>query len=1040
MKKLTAIFIICCFLLAYIPALSYDSLNPEYDNETAFLKAIGLITNEFIPEEKISKAEFLSIVMTMLFKDTDFAVPDEIQKPFYDVDISHPFYGTVKAAKDLGIVQGNTGALFMPDSEINFDIALTILLNSLNYKLHAQSAGGYPSGYLYTAKQIGILKEITITQDTITKAEAAKLIYNSLFTSCVVTSELTENGFNLSVDASKTVLWEKFKIKEYDAQIVDNGFSSLYGNSIQDEKRIVLKNLKNDESILAFISDSQITNLLGYRIKAFVKFDTETYRNEIVYYNISKNVKTVSLNASDIFNISNGTIEYETDTNSGKYQKYNIGQTPTVVLNDTCYYTYNTITDVIPKDGIITLIDNNSDGRYEILSILSFNVYTDKLNGTARNIVVDRINTENDTIYCKLNAFSNLSLDDTKCTYKILSDTAEITSLSDIKAYDIISVAQAPVQVMQKSHYILYVKRQPVIAAIESISESTKELFTENETLIVSDSLLQIKKNFIGNILLNKEIKLYLDVTGKVAYSESINSQSKNYAYLIGIGYENSLENSLIVKIFTKEGEIKVLPLASKVKIDSIYHTTTGSAETALKKRPSGSTTSSVSRPIIFKENSKGEITEIETDTPNYSLNTGEYTPYTTQTHIKYSIDEISDSNAFKAAYRTFRLTEYKESTASFDGKFIITSDTLILGVPDIDMYGIDRGIEFSADQPATSALTLTPALAKLYEYPIEDKYYRILSIDSLSNVYSYDVQAYDVDADTGIAGLVVIRGNSDTTYYGNVPYNSSFKMAVYLKTTEAYDEETQTIQTKVYWTTDGENIESAIVNKDELLYSYKYLFDGCSTNHTDNTVNGVPPCEIYQAFKGASNYSKEPVEALAPGDIVRIMTKKGKLSHIERVVNLSKIDNTVCTNLYPTNLRYPYSPNLSGINANSETYGMPNDVRAYWAGPNNTYSITLAKPNSLSSSMVRCIIGQKKFTDINLSNPSTYQEAYLDLSSAPIVHVKLLKNGTVKAEKSDISCIKTYQETGNLNSVTNFVMKSADYKVEQLFVIETEV
>ena len=39
--------------------------------------------------------------------------------------------------------------------------------------------------------------------------------------------ELTEDGFNLSVDASKTVLWEKFIIKEYDAQIVDNGFSSL---------------------------------------------------------------------------------------------------------------------------------------------------------------------------------------------------------------------------------------------------------------------------------------------------------------------------------------------------------------------------------------------------------------------------------------------------------------------------------------------------------------------------------------------------------------------------------------------------------------------------------------------------------------------------------------------------------------------------------------------------------------------------------------------------------------------------------------------
>lgn len=78
--------------------------------------------------------------------------------------------------------------------------------------------------------------------------------------------------------------------------------------------------------------------------------------------------------------------------------------------------------------------------------------------------------------------------------------------------------------------------------------------------------------------------------------------------------------------------------------------------------------------------------------------------------------------------------------------------------------------------------------------------------------------------------------------------------------------------------------------------------------------------------------------------------------------------------------------------------------------------------------------------THVNLTNASTYQEAYINLSSAPIVHVTLLKDGTVKAEKSDISCIKTYQETGDLDTVTNFVMKYNDYRVEQIFVIDKEV
>ena len=336
MKKITAVFIICCLLLVYIPAFSFDSTEQNYTDEIAFLGAIELITYEFAPEEKISKAEFLNLVMTMLFKDTDFSNPDGADKPFSDVEASHPYYGAIKAAKDLGIVQGNRSALFTPDSEINYDIALTILLNSLNYKLYAEAAGGYPSGYYYIAKQIGILKDITVSENTVTKGETAKLIYNALFADCVITSEFTQDGFNLTVDSNTNILWEKFKIKEYDAQVIDNGISSLYGDSIQDDKRVVLKNLHNDESILAYISDNSIIDFLGYRIKAFVKFDTETQRNEIIYYNISKNVETVSLKTSDIFNIANGIIEYQEDSGSSKYKKYNIGEAPTVILNDTC--------------------------------------------------------------------------------------------------------------------------------------------------------------------------------------------------------------------------------------------------------------------------------------------------------------------------------------------------------------------------------------------------------------------------------------------------------------------------------------------------------------------------------------------------------------------------------------------------------------------------------------------------------------------------------------------------------------------------------
>lgn len=1039
LKRITSILLLSSIILLSAGTAVSSQDETLYDNELAFLQAIHLIPDEFSVAEKITKTEFLNIVMKMLYNDMDFSLVDGPETLFQDVDNTHPYYDVIKASKDLGIIQGDASAFFYPDSEIKADIAVTILINALNYKLYAEKDGGYPTGYFSVAKDIGLLQSVAINEDTITKNIAVKLIYNALFVDYVVVTEMTEIGFDLKIDRESNILWEKMKIKEYDAQIIDNGFSSLYGDSINDETRIILQNVKNDENIIAYSNGTDIANYLGYRLKIFVKTNEETSRNEVVYYSSNKSVKKESLKGANIVDVTNGYIEYERDAEANKFDKYKIEQSPTVILNGVCFYQYDSISDIMPKDGIVDIVDNNSDGTYELIHILSFNVYTDNLKGTARNIVVDRINLQAQIIYCKLNSLANLELDDTKTSYRIISSD-DIYSLEDIMPYDVISIAQAPALTNQKTHYILYVTRQSISGNITQISAQNNEVYVNNTPYMLSDSLTSIKQNYIEKLPFDTNISFYFDALDNIAYTSNFSIQTKNYAYLIGIEYGDSFGGELRIKLFTKEGEIKVLPVSSNAKVDAVSYNNLKDIENAIRQRPSGSTASNISRPIIYKENSNGEITNIETDTPNYPLNTGEYTPYTVQTHIKYSMDEIVDTNALKAAYRAPMTTEYKAKSSSFDGKFVITSDTLIMNVPDIDTYGLDRAIEYSPDQVATAALTLSPKLAKLYENPLEDKYYKIMPVTSLDYIYFYDAQAYDIDPDTGVAGLVVLRGKTNAIYYGNVPYDSSFKMSVFLRTTEVYDEESDCILTKIYWTEDGTEIFSTVTDKNELLFSYKYLLDGCNPNHTDNTVNGVPPCEIYQAFKGSSNYSKAVIEPLEAGDIVRIMTKKGRLSHLERVVDISRIDTTMCTNMYPTNQRYLYSSNLTGINSYQETYGMPNDVRAYWAGHNNSYSITLAKPNAISGSTVKSFIGQKKFEDIDLSKPNTFTEAYLKISDIPIVHVKFLKDGSVKVALSDLSCIKTYQDTKDLNTVTNLVMKYMDFRVEQLFVIDKEV
>lgn len=1027
MKKLICLALCVAVLLGSFGAFAVTAADDgatDWSAELELLSKLGVLTPDFEPVFTVERGELCAILVNCLYPGSDFS-NDSQEAVFADVTAETPFYHEIKACKALKIINGAPDNTFSPARRVTANEIITMLLNAMQYTPYAEAKGGYPSGYLAAAYEIGLLKGVNIGEE-MTGGVIAKMIYNALFADLVTIGSVTENEINLKVLPDKNLLSERLGIEEYDARVIDNGITSLTGDSISDSQRIVLRVTNTGEKITAYVNDSDIAQYLGSRLKVFVKYDKESGRNEVLTYYDHKSSSETMLNADRVINVTADYIEYEKEPDATDYRKISLNKEGAAVVINGIHKVEYTPEDLNPDDGFLRIIDCDGDNRADFIEVFSFNIGENGQKVPQRNLVAANINAAEGYIGCKFNPSMGITLDESKCDYRIVN-SGEIKNLSDIAENDVVSVAQAPEAIDNKDFYFLMVNRQTVEGAISSV-ESEQKIVVEDTAYPVSDSILSVKSRFLQTLPLGEKAMFYLDCTGKIAYMDGAASQSKEYAYLIGLTNEGGLE-SLKGKFFLKTGEVKVLEFRNKVKVDGVSYSDPDQIAQALIKRDPASKASAIngapadeyeknySRPVILKTNAEDIITEIDTDNPNTEGST-DINYYTSEYFLKYSNEEVEDSSALKAGYRAPRTTEFLlRNSCSLSGRFYVTADTVIMNVPDIDIYGLDqytaycsnagdRNLNYDKDNNP-----LNYRMLKMYERPKEDTNYQILSSASLSYLYSFDIQGYDIDPDTGVAGLAVVRGRTDTFRYGtNYVYND-LNMAVFLRTADVYDEAKDKRVKKIYYTTNGSDEMSAVADTDDMLFSYKYLIEGCAAGDTP--------------------YGKA-VAPLKKGDIIRVTRTGSNLAHLERVFHLDQIETTAqAAGLYPSNPRSMYSTNLGGIDT------MPNDQRAFYNGPVSQYTLTVAYPKSVSGSNLTTYLSRSTPNKIVLEDPKTYLMQTGDISAASILTVNIDPvTGEVKTKTGTTADIKTVDETKELNKASVVIQFRYDHSCPQVIVI----
>jgi len=591
-KKLTS-FILTAFMMLGFSASSFafvpsDAQDSSYKEAIEVLGALEIMVGDaesgaFRPNDTIKRSEFAKVAVTSIGMEN---IADSSKHPtkYPDVVGNHWANGYINVATNQGIIIGDDEGNFRPDDTITYAEAATVLVRLIGHTPAAEKKGGFPSGYVTVATQTGITKNAVASNDSaVLRGMVAQMTANALNAKKM---EQTNFGSDESYQVvDKTLLSDELSTNVIYNQITAVGTSSLTGVGTLKNNEIKI----GDEVYeVADKAISQARKLLGFNVEAYVKEDEAG--DKIVVLAREQKGKNASMKIStlDIESVTQDTnvlVEYWED-------KENDRDTKEAVIAADAKYVFNgqaidfNISELRPAAGSLTLLDRNRDDVYDVVFIENYENYVVEEVIASSNRITDK--------YGKPSLVLDPENDDIKF---VITRGGQEIKVSDLKEWDVLSVAKS---------------KDGSIVIVEVTTEKVTGKVTEKhaDKFVIGDGEYRVAANYPDELNLNDEGTFYLDKDGNIAAVDATSALSSNYAYLTGAELTTGFDQRLNIKVFDKNGEVKIIKSTKKIKVNNTANKTPAEALDALKV--SGEVAPAL---ITYETNSDGELIQIATAT-----------------------------------------------------------------------------------------------------------------------------------------------------------------------------------------------------------------------------------------------------------------------------------------------------------------------------------------------------------------------------------------------------------------------------------------
>lgn len=452
MKRVLSIVISIALILTAVTAAA----EADYPETAARVCGLGIMGNDdngdFRAEDKITRAEFTAVICRMFLydniggQDTGFA----------DVPSSHWASGYIAAAHGMGWINGSGDGLFMPEADITYGEAVKILVCALDYDLTSDDIK-FPGGYISIAAALGMTKNAPGVSETITRAQTAVLIDNTLDV-----NPLEWKNNEKLVKSDKTlyrILSDRKDMEHIRGILTETGNLSMTGEK-EPDKFVTVEGVR-------LHTDTNYDDYLGQYVEVYYNTDDDKIAELIPQ---QKHNQIDEIEAADTV-VNETSIDYYNE--DGRKRSLTIHAETVFLLNG----------GIVSRDelrpiyqGVYRAIDNDSDGVYDVILITeleSFIVKSVSADNTRGNTV---IYFKDDRMYHGRKGFV-FKDENTDVTYVITDKDGNAISIEEISEGCSITLAANQSETYVKA----YVNNERRSGRVTSVSAQNGEIEIEDE-------------------------------------------------------------------------------------------------------------------------------------------------------------------------------------------------------------------------------------------------------------------------------------------------------------------------------------------------------------------------------------------------------------------------------------------------------------------------------------------------------------------------------------------------------------------------------
>lgn len=690
-KRLISCAVLAVLLLSSLRGVggvrAEETDDAAFQNDVHTLAVLGILPDgDLRPDGTVSRGEFISMAASL----ANLTAAGEVQ--FNDLDESSEWYSGVAAAASGGLVRGDGDGNILPDDPISAYEAGVILLRVLGYT----GAGVEP--FTDVNSLISATGVLNGTND-MTRRNVISILVSMLDKETVHASYGGDTTYY--EQSGLTVLEDYHSI--YQVAGIVNAVGEMCING--------LSTVREGEALIGdqiyTIGEVNADDFIGREVSGYYQHDDRTGTSTLLLLEDRSN-RVLEVAAEDIASYENNTLEY--------YDGETLRRASTDVNLDVLY-NRRCNTEFIPADmeienGTVTLIDNDTDGAYDIAVIMTYQTY-----------MVDSVDTYNQMVYLKyFDTEYKLDFNASDKTVEFVNSAGYDVDIREIMIGDVICVYES--KDSSYIHAVLCV--QDISGTISATERNENEVFVTigEEEYRVSASCIAYQ----SNLLKTGQAGIFvLDIDGCIAYIKN-SSTSEQYAYVIAASKVGAF-GEVQMKLLLEDGSISVVKAGNRCTFNNVSYTSAERLWEAMNAEGSFG-----HQLVLCRINSENQVTAVTTAGGGGTENPFEmyYTDYTYTNGIPTANDD--------------GLYHYYKTTGVIGMKVAVDSGTVVMivpndpGVTDEKQYVVDptylvQDQEYYVEAYRTDPESYTASAIVIYDdvtsdYSITDRNVPICVLD----------------------------------------------------------------------------------------------------------------------------------------------------------------------------------------------------------------------------------------------------------------------------------------------------------------------